>query len=69
MPQLTVVIDYQACDPSFCPEGICAAAQGCERMVLRQDKPGEPPEITPSLCRGCVDCLPLCPKDALRKMD
>jgi len=65
MPEPKVAIDYQACDPSWCKDGVCASAQVCERKVLRQEKPGELPDIYPSLCLGCAECLPVCPKKAL----
>jgi len=68
MPQPKVVLDYQRCDPSCCEEGICAAALVCQRKVLRQEKPGELPDLYPSRCLGCVDCLTVCPNDALRLM-
>ena len=68
MPQPKVILDYQACDPSYCEDGICAAAQVCERNILRQEEPGEQPELYTSMCRGCIDCIPACPRDALRLM-
>jgi NAD-dependent dihydropyrimidine dehydrogenase PreA subunit len=68
MPQPKVILDYQACDPSYCENGVCAAALVCEKKVLKQEKPGELPELNPSLCRGCVDCIPACPREALRLM-
>jgi len=45
MPQPKVAIDYQACDPSWCQDGVCSSALVCERKVLRQEKPGELPDI------------------------
>lgn len=68
MPQPRIAIDYQACDPSSCEKGVCASAQICERNVLRQEKPGELPNIYPNLCLGCVDCISVCPKSALSMM-
>jgi NAD-dependent dihydropyrimidine dehydrogenase PreA subunit len=68
MPQPRIAIDYQVCDPSSCEEGICASAQVCQRKVLRQEKPGELPDIYPNLCLGCVDCISVCLKKALRIM-
>ena len=65
MPQPKVMINYQACDPVFCENGICTAAQVCQRKVLRQEKPGEMPDISPSLCLGCIDCISACPREAL----
>lgn len=68
MPKTQVLLDYSLCDPSHCEGGICAAAQVCERKVLRQDKPGEMPDLYPNLCLGCNDCIPVCPQGAIRKM-
>ncbi len=68
MPQPKVVLDYERCDPETCEGGICAAAQVCEKKVLRQEAPGEMPDLYPSLCRGCIDCISACPRDAIRLM-
>ena len=68
MPKTQVLLDYSRCDPSQCEGGICAAAEVCERKVLRQEKPGEMPDIYLSLCLGCTDCLSACPQGAIRKM-
>lgn len=68
MPQPKIVVDYSRCDPSFCDQGICAAAQVCERKVLRQEKPGEMPDLYPAMCLGCIDCLTACPQGAIRQM-
>lgn len=68
MPQPKVALDYERCDPESCENGICAAAQVCEKKVLRQEAPGEMPDLYPSLCRGCVDCISACPRDAIRLM-
>jgi ATP-binding cassette subfamily E protein 1 len=68
MPKTQVLLDYSRCDPSQCEDGICAAAQVCERKVLRQEKPGEMPDIQPALCLGCTDCLQACPQGAIRLM-
>jgi NAD-dependent dihydropyrimidine dehydrogenase PreA subunit len=65
MPQPKVAIDYQACDPSLCQDGVCSSALVCERKMLRQEEPGELPDIYPSLCLGCAECLLVCPKKAL----
>jgi Fe-S-cluster-containing hydrogenase component 2 len=69
MPQPKVALDYSRCDPSQCEEGICAAAQVCERKVLRQEEPGEMPDLYPSLCLGCTDCVSACPQGAIRMME
>ena len=61
-------MDYERCDPESCEDGICAAAKVCEKKVLRQEAPGEMPDIYPSLCLGCIDCIVACPRDAIRLM-
>ncbi len=48
MPQPKVLLDYERCDPESCEYGICAAAKVCEKKVLRQEAPGEMPDISPS---------------------
>ncbi|RLD06980.1 MAG: hypothetical protein DRI65_05630 [Chloroflexota bacterium] len=68
MPQPKVALDYERCDPEFCEDGICAAAKVCEKKVLRQETPGEMPDLNPSMCRGCIDCISACPRDAIRLM-
>ena len=68
MPQPKVALDYERCDPGSCEDGICAAAKVCEKKVLRQEAPGEMPDLYPSLCRGCIDCISDCPRDAIRLM-
>jgi formate hydrogenlyase subunit 6/NADH:ubiquinone oxidoreductase subunit I len=68
MPQPRVVLDYSRCNPELCENGVCAASLICERKVLRQDAPGDMPELYPSRCLGCVDCLPACPTRALQLM-
>lgn len=68
MPKSTILLDYMRCDPSQCEEGICAAALICERKVLRQEAPGEIPDVYPSMCLGCSDCLTACPLGAIIKM-
>jgi hypothetical protein len=34
MPKKTIVVDYHACDPHQCENGICKATLACERKVL-----------------------------------
>jgi formate hydrogenlyase subunit 6/NADH:ubiquinone oxidoreductase subunit I len=68
MPQPRVLLDYQRCDPWCSEDGVCPAVLVCEKKVLRQEVVGEPPEIYTSRCLGCVDCLTVCPNDALQLM-
>lgn len=69
MPQPKVVLDYSRCDPSQCEDGFCASAQVCKRKVLRQQEPGEMPDLYPALCLGCTDCVDVCPQGAIRLME
>jgi len=68
MPQPKVALDYARCDPETCENGICSAAKVCEKKVLRQEAPGEMPDLYPAMCRGCIDCIAACPRDAIRLM-
>jgi translation initiation factor RLI1 len=65
MPKRTIVIDYRACDPARCPEGVCQAALLCDRKVLTQEAPYELPDVKAAMCLGCSLCLPACPQDAI----
>jgi NAD-dependent dihydropyrimidine dehydrogenase PreA subunit len=68
MPKTKVVLDYSRCDPSRCEDGVCAAAKLCKRKVLKQEKPGEMPDLHPNMCLGCTECLGACPQKAIRLM-
>jgi MinD superfamily P-loop ATPase len=68
MPQPKVVLDYSRCDPNCSPDGICPASLVCEKKVLRQQNPGELPDLYPSRCLGCIDCIPHCRNQALQLM-
>jgi len=68
VPQTKVALDYQRCDPSSCEEGVCAAALVCKKKVLKQEKPGEMPDLYPAMCLGCTDCISECPNEAIRIM-
>ena len=68
MPQPKIAVDYQRCDPESCNDGICAAAKVCQKKVLRQEEPGEMPDVYPSLCLGCIDCISECPRGAIQLM-
>lgn len=68
MPKPKAYVDYNKCDPSLCPEGVCLAAEECELKILYQETPGEPPETTPAPCKGCFKCLLACPARAIVKM-
>jgi Fe-S-cluster-containing hydrogenase component 2 len=65
MPKKTVVVDYHACDPNQCENGICKAALVCERKVLTQEAPYEMPDAKASMCLSCSLCVLECPKSAI----
>ncbi len=66
MPKKTIAVDYQACEPEKCEDGICKAALVCEKKILTQEAPYEMPDTKPSMCLGCSLCLQACPMNALR---
>ncbi|MBN1146356.1 MAG: 4Fe-4S binding protein [Anaerolineales bacterium] len=68
MPKKTIAVDYQACDPEQCENGICKAALVCERKVLTQEAPYEMPDAKADMCLGCSLCLQACPKGALKML-
>ena len=68
MPKRTIVIDYQLCDPTQCPDGICQAALLCNKKVLTQEAPYEMPDTKPAMCLSCSLCLQACPKKAIHMM-
>ena len=61
------IINYSKCDFKHCDEGICRAISSCERKVLKQEGPFEPPYIDSGLCSGCNKCIPACPVQAIEK--
>jgi len=68
MPRRTVVVDYQACNPELCEEGICQAALQCERQVLTQEAPYEMPDTKANMCLSCARCSLACPAGAVHVM-
>ena len=68
MPKKIVAIDYQACDPTKCKDGICQAALVCEKKILVQSAPYEMPDTKASLCLSCASCVQACPLNAIRVM-
>jgi Fe-S-cluster-containing hydrogenase component 2 len=66
MPKKTALVDYQACRPELCEEGICRAAQTCPRRVLKQEEPYEAPSSLGALCVGCAQCVAACLAQAVR---
>jgi len=68
MPKKTIVVDYQACDPKQCENGICKAALECERKVLTQEAPYEMPDNNAAMCLSCALCMQACPRGAIHVM-
>jgi len=68
VPKKTVVVDYQACEPEKCEEGICQAVLACEKKILRQEAPYEMPDAKASMCLSCAICVQACPQNAVRVM-
>lgn len=68
MPKKTIVVDYQACDPKQCKNGICMAALVCERKVLFQESPYEMPDTKASMCLGCSLCMLACPMGTIHML-
>ena len=66
MPKQTVVVDYHACQPEVCEDGICQAALACEKKVITQEAPYEMPDTKASMCLSCSDCVQACPTNAVR---
>ena len=66
MPRKTVVVDYRACKPGECPDGVCQAALVCEKKVLTQGTPYEMPDTKASMCLSCATCVPACRLKAIR---
>ena len=65
MPSKMALINYNKCRPGDCADGICPAVKACEKKLLIQEAPGEPPMPDPSLCKGCGDCVRACPSGAI----
>ena len=55
----------EKCEPKMCERGRCVARKQCPTKAIVQLDPGEMPQIDPSLCRGCSDCLAACPARAI----
>jgi len=67
MPGKIAIINYNKCDPKECKDGICKAVSACSKKIIKQEGPYEAPFINASLCSGCYECIPSCPKDAIEK--
>ena len=47
---------WDKCHPEECGNGICMAANGCTRKLLKQEDRYHAPMMDASLCRACGDC-------------
>lgn len=65
MPKKIIVVDYHACDPEQCENGICMAALVCKKKVLTQEAPYAMPDTKASRCLSCSLCMQACPKGAI----
>jgi Fe-S-cluster-containing hydrogenase component 2 len=68
MPKKIIVIDYHACHPEQCEDGICKAILECERKLITQEAPYEMPDIKSSMCLGCALCMRVCLNGAIRML-
>lgn len=67
MPRKTVVIDYHACQPKTCKDGVCRAVAVCEKKLIKQREPYDLPEVkAATLCLSCGDCVAACQEEAIR---
>jgi translation initiation factor RLI1 len=66
MPSKVALVLYDKCHPELCPGGVCQAASACRKRVLRQEKPGQVPVPSPSVCASCSDCVRACPSGAIK---
>ena len=67
MSNKSIIINYDLCDFKECIDGICKAKSGCEKKVLKQEAPFEPPFVNTSLCSGCNKCIGQCHSKAIEK--
>ena len=65
MPKRLAVIDYEKCHPDRCTDGVCLAAKACEKKLMKQLEPYEPPMMRGSMCKACTDCVKACPLGAI----
>jgi TPP-dependent indolepyruvate ferredoxin oxidoreductase alpha subunit len=59
----TLMIDHARC--AQCHP--CMAADSCRGKAIRVIDPEDGPFVDMARCRGCLDCVPLCPFDAVIK--
>jgi translation initiation factor RLI1 len=66
MARKMALLDYGACHPETCPDGVCPAAAACPSKLLKQEQPFTAPMPEPSACRACGECVRACPLKAVR---
>jgi len=59
------LIHPDLCQPEQCERGRCIARRECPTKAIIQLDPGEAPQVDSALCRGCSDCLSVCPARAI----
>ena len=67
MPDKSIIVNYNLCDFKECIDGVCRAKAVCERKVLKQEAPFEPPYVNSGLCLGCNKCIAECHSKAIEK--
>ena len=66
MPSKMALVDYGKCRPEKCENGICTAVAVCPHKLIKQEKPFDIPMTNPAICRGCGDCVRVCPMKAIK---
>ena len=65
MPSKIAMVDFNKCQPEQCENGMCLAAKACDKKLMKQLEPYEPPMTHASMCKACSDCVKACPFDAI----
>ena len=65
MPSKIAMVDFNKCQPDMCENGVCLAAKACEKKLMKQLEPYEPPMMRGSMCKACTDCVKACPLGAI----
>ncbi|MBT3363200.1 MAG: 4Fe-4S binding protein [Chloroflexi bacterium] len=65
MPGKLAIVDFNKCQPDKCENGVCSAARACEKKLMKQLDPYDPPMTRSVSCKGCGDCVTACPFEAV----